>query len=249
MKIEITKEQIEQWAGKAGFWVKDWMGTAMLEVAQRATDWAIEQREAELLGVGMEPVAQLTVDDDSYWYDPLTALAVLFDGTHKLYTATQLAAARLQGAEDQRATIVRLIDTIKYMVNIAERGTGKKCSDDETPERFLLAYVKHLENEVHRLDAGWHSANGMALDKSLQYEQRIAELESKLAQADKNGYYDGDTVDMLHKRITDLERVNKRLLGALKAIVQSADQDMAAVNTFLLIDAKNATAASQEAKP
>ena len=43
------------------------------------------------------------------------------------------------------ATMLRLIKTIKYLVGIAERGEGRKIADDETPEQFVLGYVKRLE--------------------------------------------------------------------------------------------------------
>jgi len=43
------------------------------------------------------------------------------------------------------ASMLRLIETIRYMTGIAERGEGRKCRDDEKPEQFLLNYVKRLE--------------------------------------------------------------------------------------------------------
>lgn len=41
--------------------------------------------------------------------------------------------------------VASLCETIRYMVGIAERGTGSKCPDDMRPEVFLLNYVKQLE--------------------------------------------------------------------------------------------------------
>lgn len=49
-------------------------------------------------------------------------------------------------------TVLRLIETINYLVGIAERGEGRTIRDDETPEMFVLGYVKKVESA---LDALW----------------------------------------------------------------------------------------------
>jgi hypothetical protein len=41
--------------------------------------------------------------------------------------------------------VASLCETIRYMVGIAERGSGGKCPDDMAPEVFLLRYVQRLE--------------------------------------------------------------------------------------------------------
>lgn len=41
--------------------------------------------------------------------------------------------------------IAALCETIRYMVGIAERGSGGKCPDGMAPEVFLLRYVRRLE--------------------------------------------------------------------------------------------------------
>lgn len=51
------------------------------------------------------------------------------------------------------ATMLRLIETIKYMVGIAERGRGCKCPDNVVPEKFLLDYV--VELEASAVPEGW----------------------------------------------------------------------------------------------
>ena len=51
----------------------------------------------------------------------------------------------MQTPEGEPSTVLRLIDTIKYLVGIAERGEGRKARDDELPEQFVLGYVKRLE--------------------------------------------------------------------------------------------------------
>ena len=59
--------------------------------------------------------------------------------------AKQILQAALAEPEGEPATVLRLIDTIKYLVGIAERGEGRKARDDELPEQFVLGYVKRLE--------------------------------------------------------------------------------------------------------
>jgi hypothetical protein len=39
----------------------------------------------------------------------------------------------------------RLLKTLRYIIGIAERGEGRKCGEDESPEQFVLEYVKKLE--------------------------------------------------------------------------------------------------------
>lgn len=59
--------------------------------------------------------------------------------------AIAICEAALAEPEDEPSTVLRLIDTIKYLVGIAERGEGRKARDDELPEQFVLGYVKRLE--------------------------------------------------------------------------------------------------------
>lgn len=46
--------------------------------------------------------------------------------------------------------MLRLIDTVKYLIGIAERGEGRSIRDDETAEQFVLGYVKRLETCIER---------------------------------------------------------------------------------------------------
>ena len=59
--------------------------------------------------------------------------------------AITICEAALAEPEGEPSTVLRLIDTIKYLVGIAERGEGRKARDDELPEQFVLGYVKRLE--------------------------------------------------------------------------------------------------------
>ena len=67
------------------------------------------------------------------------------DGTMYSESAIAILTAALAEPEGEPATVLRLIDTIKYLVGIAERGEGRKARDDELPEQFVLGYVKRLE--------------------------------------------------------------------------------------------------------
>ena len=67
------------------------------------------------------------------------------DGTMYSESAIAILTAALAEPEGEPSTVLRLIDTIKYLVGIAERGEGRKARDDELPEQFVLGYVKRLE--------------------------------------------------------------------------------------------------------
>lgn len=203
----ITKELVLQWLSE-----KTLQDTASIHIyiAQRAAAHAVAQRDAELMeeskNLSDSQLKNLVIRTQAQEIERLKLyenLAAEYGLSAFSDVADAIAAARLQGAEEANKTIVRLIDTIKYMVGIAEKGTGTKCLDDETPERFLLAYVKHLESEVQRLDKGWHSANVMALDKSLQGERVNQQLLTALKTiATCQSKLPGDVVDIAQKAIT-----------------------------------------------
>ena len=78
-------------------------------------------------------------------------------------TAEEKAAALEPWANEpdvDAATMLRLIKTIKYLVGIAERGEGRKIADDETPEQFVLGYVKRLEQTNPDASAKLREKNG-----------------------------------------------------------------------------------------
>ena len=54
--------------------------------------------------------------------------------------------------------MLRLIETIKYLRGIAERGLGREIREDETIEQFVLGYVKQLESTqtVKQEPVAWH---------------------------------------------------------------------------------------------
>ena len=138
--MTITKELIEQWAGDAGFWTKDWMTTAVLEVAQRAAAYGAEQREAELMAVGVEPVASHT--EKGFSQDA----GLIWEETN-LYSAEQLASARLQGAEEERKKWQdNLHANVEYCPTCCK---GKIASPDMTRDEVIF----HCGKTSGRLEA------------------------------------------------------------------------------------------------
>lgn len=89
--------------------------------------------------------------------------------------------------ENYAKDILRLLDTIKYLRGIAERGAGNTCPEDMTVEQFVLTYVKGLEQRIAELEA---HPNGMLpadtnywMQRSAEQVNRIAELTSALERA------------------------------------------------------------------
>lgn len=109
---------------------------------------------------------------------------------------TRLATLVDKGTKQILEDSLDLIKQIKYMVGIAERGTGKKCPDGERPEAFLLAYVKSLEaalaqqdaQEIHQWrrrvpDAPWHDAAREFAYARIDDDYEARTLYTSLAQA------------------------------------------------------------------
>ena len=149
----ITKELVAQWVSAVadpdkvqpyqnGFWTlttEEMQAFAALAAAHGAA-----QRDAELMGAGMHP---------AYYWEPTedfkdtgvagwstnTGPAPGWKITH-YYTATQLAAARLQGAEDER-----LRAQGDYDLGFA-RGLEASASFKEEAKAYKEAYFKLTEN-------------------------------------------------------------------------------------------------------
>ena len=61
---------------------------------------------------------------------------------------------RLRAELAESATdLSRVLETVKYLSGIAERGEGRKIGESETVEQFVLGYVKKLEAKIERLRA------------------------------------------------------------------------------------------------
>lgn len=50
--------------------------------------------------------------------------------------------------------MLRLIETVKYLGGIAEKGEGRQQREDETTEQFVLGYVKRLESLTRVANCG-----------------------------------------------------------------------------------------------
>ena len=106
------------------------------------------------------------------------------DGIKQSDAAITICEAALAEPEGEPSTVLRLIDTIKYLVGIAERGEGRKARDDELPEQFVLGYVKRLEEAIaepsepvawrYRTKADWNAnwSNWVPCSKE-QYEDYV----------------------------------------------------------------------------
>jgi len=110
MKIEITPELVEQWRNE---WKPTSIGDFYVTyIAQRAADHVVQQ----LLAMDMEPVANFVSDSDEACHvDWLVHQGPPMVDGDKLYTATKLAAARLQGAEEERKRSESECDAITEM--------------------------------------------------------------------------------------------------------------------------------------
>lgn len=105
----ITKELVEQFVNNA-LEDKDY-GQFLINLCKIAAAHGAAQRDAELIGVGMQPIVRVTpsmlgvfpVWFDGDWHKSVYRREGEYGTGIPLYTATQLAAARLQGAEDERA--------------------------------------------------------------------------------------------------------------------------------------------------
>ena len=104
----------------------------MFGLTKREQRWKAEQKAAEVL---IPAIVQLTE-------------ARLAMDTNERIVALEAELAKVKAevvsaSEDS----LRLIDTIKYLRGIAERGEARTQRDDETVEAFVLDYVKRLEAE------------------------------------------------------------------------------------------------------
>jgi hypothetical protein len=68
--------------------------------------------------------------------------------------------------EEHASHILKLLSTAKYMVGIAERGTGKICPPDVPVEKFVLDYVKRLEKDLEQFQMAL--AEQVELNKNLE---------------------------------------------------------------------------------
>ena len=92
------------------------------------------------------------------------------------YENQQLRAENTQYAKDT----LRLLETIKYLVGIAERGTGTIWSESTTAEQFVLGYVKRLETRIAELEQDLQTT----ADALAEYQQSHRNME----QAHSNQY-------------------------------------------------------------
>jgi len=85
------------------------------------------------------------------------------------------ALSSAQSEPDLINQLQRLLQTIRYIAGIAERGEGRLQRDDETVEQFILGYVKKLEACVQSSEQDKADALRMALEAD-QQDTKDAEI-------------------------------------------------------------------------
>jgi hypothetical protein len=162
-------------AKEAGF--ADWYGTddiAFLALLDIFRALCVAERDKELMAAGMEPIHEVWISTDScgehYGWEDVNDLDELqwkkvVKASHRyIYTATQLAAARLQGAEEERKKWQdNLHANVEYCPTCCE---GKTAVPDMTRDEVIF----HCGKTSGRL----------------QGQKRIAELEQQLAEKHHN---------------------------------------------------------------
>jgi uncharacterized coiled-coil protein SlyX len=195
--MNIPKELIEQWVTEG----LESCGYVPPYIAQRASEWTMQQ----LVGVDMEPVAVALV----YEGGKRLCLSTVFDTmeeakdyagsaeTVPLYTATQLAAAQVQGADE----------AMKNQLNIREYALvqQKRIAELEAENANLCTVMmaaaveiqEHWDahcdaegygpaNLVRRLENGYPEQYGYDAQTMVRQDKRIAELEAQLAEAKRS---------------------------------------------------------------
>jgi hypothetical protein len=181
--MNIPKELIEQW-------IKE--GSGYTQTAQRAVEWHMQQ----LVGVDMEPVAYSYTKRHVGLGDMEALSFSQKPNCIPLYTATQLAAARLQGAEEETNKTLEAV-----------RVAGERIAELEATNEVLRKdFVTPAADVVERV-----------LEKYGYYVQtkRIAELEAQVELLLKERTAGVESanhrVDVRNQRITELEAENDRL--------------------------------------
>ena len=143
----ISKELVEQWYSLS----KD-----SYEFAQRAAAHGAAQREKELV---VEPVGVRWRWPGYEWtYDPFRIVESNADA-EPLYTATQLAAARLQGAADERTKVAALQKQVNDLLRLIEISKPREERGQRLQgERVNQALLEALQTLV--------SAHGSILELS-----------------------------------------------------------------------------------
>lgn len=103
--------------------------------------------------------------------------------TKEKLEAAEKRAWSVKQAED----VITVIDSLRYCVGIAERGTGRKVCDNEDGVIFLLEYVKSLEKRIRESQEPVvvDTINGVVVSISRPpIPPELAELQSKIAAAE-----------------------------------------------------------------
>lgn len=97
-------------------------------------DLAMAYHRLSLVQIRIERAKQQAVADGE-----------MFDRYHFAALVEDRVAAVPQPQVVDWPEVSRLLETVKYLIGIAERGAGRKMREDETTEQFVLGYVQSLE--------------------------------------------------------------------------------------------------------
>ena len=186
----ITKELVEQWLQESGNYE---VAVAQVEyIAQRAAAHGAAQRDAELMGVGVEPVTPDYFeheDDDDTWRECPDDCDIIESA----------------GGSD-------LIIGSEYECEVAWRGKQRfrvtKLPDDADDD-----YEVKLISSSH----DFYTADQLTAAR-LQGADEMKQLLAEYRETVDSAVERGNQIVLLNARITDLERVNQGLLEALETI-------------------------------
>ena len=104
--------------------------------------------------------------------------------------------------ESYAKDILRLLETIKYMRGIAERGTGKEMPEDIPVESFVLGYVKSIEAENAKLKAELAEAKNDAEQRE-DLQDVISKALGKAWQLGQTYWQQADSESLSQQRKSD----------------------------------------------
>lgn len=206
--MNIPETLLQQWWSEA---ITDAKQGTKAAFAQRAAEWVLSQP------VSMEPVAWTTKGQiasmehgfNHYIQGRVPRFVQPNDDDVALYTATQLAQARLQGVEEERARLNLIVDKARAEQEAHEDQALRERDEYHEVADDLAAQIAAITGE----DIGEHSsANNPWHNAMLAADDFIAgQLKELLAGKSEK------------QRISELEKSNAVLLEACKAAL-SDDQ-------------------------
>ena len=148
----------------------------------------------------------------------------------------ELAAALV--AKELAADLSRVLETVKYLRGIAERGSGDRCPEDMTVESFVLGFVKNLEQHIRNQNEQLAAELEKAETRKLALDVAVSSscvLAADLAAAQA-------TIEQMREALQELYDVETKPAKATLQVVQGPE-----FHTFLDECEKRAGAARKAA--